>query len=302
VVGLADTGTRIQVAFAAVNNGASIFVPNVVPLVGGAGGYLVLVSPTAGSAPTITGASTVGTNLGNTSSTSLTVTGGAALAVYEVIYADPAAVETATISIGVAFVSNTGQNLPALTGTTPATIGVSFNPIYTPPAGTTADSTSAVPRFVLTGTPANSFAINACSCNLLFPFVTNQAGFDTGIAIANTSVDPFGTAPQHGPITLNFYGSGVNGAAAPAAITTADVAGGTVFAFTLSGGVSGSTTTTAGFQGYIISTANFQFCHGFAYVSQAGNPFGGGSEGYVALEMDTPFGSRTLNSGEVLGH
>ena len=30
--------------------------------------------------------------------------------------------------------------------------------------------------------------------NLLFPFVTSISGFDTGIALSNTSTDPFGTA------------------------------------------------------------------------------------------------------------
>jgi hypothetical protein len=210
----------------------------------------------------------------------------------------------------VAFTANTNQNLPALSAGTISNVQVSFNPIYTPPAGTTADTSSAIPRFILSGTPGNTFTINSCSCNLLYPFVTNQAGFDTGIAVANTSADPFGTVTQHGPITFYFFGSGANGAAAPGGttgITTDDVAAGTVFAFTLSGGVpagaaAGTGGDTAGFQGYMIASANFQYCHGFAYVSQAGNPFGGGAEGYVALEMDSALPSRTGRISEVLGH
>ncbi len=34
----------------------------------------------------------------------------------------------------------------------------------------------------------------AVRTNLLYPFVTNQAGFDTGLAISNTSCDPYGTS------------------------------------------------------------------------------------------------------------
>ena len=41
---------------------------------------------------------------------------------------------------------------------------------------------------------------------LLFPFVTNQAGFDTGIAISNISDDPFGTEKQEGTCTIYYYG------------------------------------------------------------------------------------------------
>jgi hypothetical protein len=43
------------------------------------------------------------------------VTNGTAQAVYEVINADPFAIERANIPVGVAFTSNTAQNLPAPT-------------------------------------------------------------------------------------------------------------------------------------------------------------------------------------------
>jgi hypothetical protein len=41
---------------------------------------------------------------------------------------------------------------------------------------------------------------------LLFPFVTSEAGFDTGIAVINTGKDPLGTAGASGTVT--FYYSG----------------------------------------------------------------------------------------------
>jgi hypothetical protein len=43
---------------------------------------------------------------------------------------------------------------------------------------------------------------------LLFPFVTNQSGFDTGIVLTNASAAPFGThKPAGGTCTLRFFGS-----------------------------------------------------------------------------------------------
>jgi YD repeat-containing protein len=52
-----------------------------------------------------------------------------------------------------------------------------------------------VPRFIADPDAArNIFAVNICRTNLLYPFVTNQAGFDTELAIANTNTDPFAAA------------------------------------------------------------------------------------------------------------
>ncbi len=50
----------------------------------------------------------------------------------------------------------------------------------------------------------NVLAVNICQTILLYPFVTNQAGFDTGYEIANTSTDPFGSTPS-GTCELNWY-------------------------------------------------------------------------------------------------
>ena len=47
-----------------------------------------------------------------------------------------------------------------------------------------------------------------CQTILLFPYVTNTSGFDTGIAISNTSTDPIGTPAQSGTCTLSPFGNG----------------------------------------------------------------------------------------------
>jgi hypothetical protein len=92
----------------------------------------------------------------------------------------------------------------------------------------------------------------------LFTFLTNINGFDTGIAISNTGVDPFGTAGQDGACTLNFYGSG-----GPSPVNTGNIAKGTTYANTAS-------TVAPGFQGYMIASCNFPLAHGFAFISDFG--------------------------------
>jgi hypothetical protein len=141
---------------------------------------------------------------------------------------------------------------------------------------------------------------------LLFPFVTNTGGFDTGIAIANTTMDPYGTTPQNGNITLYYYGS-LPGTPAPAPITnqttTAVVSAGTELLFTLSSGGDHGIQAETGFEGYIIAIANFQFCHGFAFISDLGAQKL--AEGYLAIQLDFYAGAglnRTGIVGEVQGH
>lgn len=63
----------------------------------------------------------------------------------------------------------------------------------------------------------------ATKTRLLFTFVTAVAGFDTSLAISNTSADPFGTTPSAGTCTLNFFG--FNAPAIP--FTTPNVPAGT---------------------------------------------------------------------------
>ena len=112
---------------------------------------------------------------------------------------------------------------------------------------------------------------------LLFPFLSNLAGFDTGLAISATATDPFGTLPQSGVCTLNFYGT-----AAPAAFVTPTIASGTAYTNLLS-------TVAAGFQGYMIAQCRFQYAHGFAFITDGfGGPGRGLSQGYLALIIPDP--------------
>jgi hypothetical protein len=147
-------------------------------------------------------------------------------------------------------------------------------PAFTAAAGAIASSSLPIPRFIDTSTATNVVAVTICRTNLLFPFVTNQSGFDTGLAISNTSTDPFGTAAQQGPCTLNFYGAN-----APAAVTTASIASGTTYTNLAS-------LAAPNFQGYMIAVCNFQYAHGFAFVSDLGAR--NLAMGYLALIIPDP--------------
>jgi len=308
-IGIADRGTQIQFVVAGVGSGVTLYAPSYVYLSGNYGsgtplGIAVLVNSAAGAGG---GAISSGTSaipvilqgdpVSNGALVPVSSTGTSTTLVYEIYYANPNVQESMTVPISVSYTSNTGSNIPATT-TTPATVLAEFSPQSTV---STASSTAPIPRFGPSGSPVSLFSISPCSCNLLFPFVTNIAGFDTGVAIANTSVDPFGTSPQTGTITLNYYGTTSGGGAAPAAFTTTSaVAGGSELIFTLSNGGNYGTPATPGFEGYIIAQANFQFCHGFAFISDVGAQKL--AEGYLAISLDIPGLNRTFNVGENEGH
>jgi len=146
-----------------------------------------------------------------------------------------------------------------------------FRPFYLPTPGAT---------FIITG---------PCTTTLLFPWVTNQAKFDTGIAIANTSSDPFGTllglptGTQQGTCTL--YGWTANAGTA-VTYTSPNILTGHTWATVLS---SNANPAYNGFSGYIIARCNFQYAHAIAVIT---NNFGVSppnmSQSYIALIIPDP--------------
>ena len=231
---------------------------------------------------------------GGAATAPIALNNGAGTAVWEVMNADPLTSQTYEFGIGVSYTANTSNNLPGLGS---ATVAGSFAPLSTV---TTASSSAPIPRFADTSTARTIFTISACTTNLLFVFLTNQAGFDSGIAISNTSVDPFGTAPQSGPCKLNYYGETTGGGAAPAAQTSAVVPAGKQLLAVLSTGGNYGIAATPGFQGYMIAQCQFQYAHGFAFISDVGaNRV---SEAYLALILDSGLPARTLFQSEILGH
>jgi hypothetical protein len=182
--------------------------------------------------------------------------------------------------------------LPGLTGSTPGAVAGLLAPTSTVDYASTS---AAIPRFRDNPYGATVFSIIPCVSNLLYPFVTNQGGFDTGLALVNTSLDnagsrqPFNTNTQHGTCTV-YYFNGTTSAPAPQ--VTPDIVAGGMYTFTLqSGGVAGATSSAQGFQGYIIARCNFQYAHGYAFISDRNTP-SLGSQGYLALVIPDRGGSR----------
>jgi hypothetical protein len=371
--GVATQGTRLMVSFGNVPAGSTVSAPNVVELTnviaGGVTGVAVLITGTSssgfGGTPTPSTGAACQATVPATPPTSLTagctivggVVGGIAtsnIAVYEVFFSNPNALEQVAIPLLISGNPNLPSNLPA--PNVVATIQGNFAPFYAPAnnirqaaiaAGTentvANPATLAIPRFSRLVAPVNFFAISRCSCNLLFPFVTNAptagGNFDTGMAIANTSLDPGNLAPsvfgfkgsaQSGPVELWYYNRNATVPAEPNFLTQGNtqctnvttpgsctgtltnVPAGGMLTMTLSSGgvINGQTPSGAvllpapGFTGYVIVQTGFQYCHGFAFISKQGAGFQADNMamGYLALVLDVGGLPRTSSIGENDAH
>jgi hypothetical protein len=278
VAGLADFGTRFTAVFNNIPAGVRLFVSqmSITGTTAGSSAAAVTGEAVPDGSTGIPAATAFGTNApGGIPVVEITPTSGnTASATWESITNSPTALDSYVFGVFISYTASPGTNSPAA-GT--ATANLRYGPASTV---TTASASAPEPRFLDTSSAKNAFSIGICRTVLLFPFVTNQAGFDTGIAISNTSTDPFGTTPQAGTCSLNWYG-----AAAPATPTTTPAVA-TATSFT-----SLASVTVPGFQGYMIAICNFQYAHGFAFISDVGAR--NLAMGYLALVIPDP----NLNMG-----
>lgn len=115
-------------------------------------------------------------------------------------------------------------------------------------------------------TPPEPTAYNRT--RLLIPFVTNQAGFDTGVAIVNTGLDSTGQVGSAGACSVHYFGRLSNGTPVTTTQTTNQaVAAGESFTFLLSSGGTLGLAGVPNFQGYLEIDCAFPFGHGFSFVS-----------------------------------
>jgi len=327
IAGLTDFGTRLKATFNNVPAGARIFVstanvnnaafPVTDPaVIGGSAananittgayvGYAQLVSVgstesindgnagISGFFPAIAGTDN-GPNGGNVPIAEVSLSNGTGAAVWEVVNTNPNTNESFKFAVYTTYVANVAQNSPPA-GTT--TVNLSFAPTAT---SGVASATLPVPRFAGDSLAArNIFVLNICRTILLYPYITNQAGFDTGLTVANTSQDPFTvggnvTGAQAGSCALTYYG-GTTAAPTtpPAPLNTGTIAAGTVWAGLTS-------TMTPGFQGYMFAVCNFQYAHGFAFISDVGAR--NLAMGYLAIVIPDPgTGTRSAGPGECTG-
>ena len=120
-------------------------------------------------------------------------------------------------------------------------------------------------RYAASGVSNGVVEVQSCDVTLTFPFVTNQLGYDTGIAIANTT-------ENSGSCAVKYYGSN-----APASDSQMNVGGQAVMAFLVSG-------EAPSFQGYLKVACTFS-AEGFAFLTDG---FGTGSSPNLAMGYRVP--------------
>jgi hypothetical protein len=289
--GQADYATRLKATFSNVPSGVSIYVStrdvsNSFTTPAGNPNAVLVVSETATDAATDIGGATSATPPGvplssqtgvytspNGSAVGIapvSISGtGTGLAVWEVVNTNPATIDTLLFSVFINYTSSPATNSPAAGA---MTVTMSFAPTpsggaFTATTGAAASNSLTIPRFSDSLDITKSFAnVVLCTTALLYPYVINVSGFDTGLAIANTTTDNLGSggtssvSAQQGTCSLYFYGT-----AQPTTnpFVTPTVATATVYATLAS-------TVAPGFDGYMIANCNFQDAHGFAFVSDIG--------------------------------
>jgi hypothetical protein len=313
----ASNGTELLFTFSGIPTGVTI------------GGCSATINP-AGASPSVS-ASQV-TSVAPTITVSLTAN------------ANLGASETITLTCTSFSVSGGTTTLPVSNITATVTLaptGTAFGDagaLLTDTATTGKD-----PRYTATPLSAGAvFAIVPSTTHMLFPYVSIGNGFDTGFAIANTTTDPYGTAPGaggarplNGGVTLVFYpitGSAFCVTTLPSSSTSIPTINGigscTNLDTVTTPSKSGSGLTAAGvvnsgvswvvlgsellkqvsggpeaFSGYVFGIANFTNAHPTSFIADAA--FSGKfTTGGPALVLANPSsGPRLLTTGvETLGH
>ncbi len=350
--GLADFGTRLKAVFTNIPTGVTLYVSTINTTgVAATAGMQTLTQSTALLVATTQGstgeAASDGTAFAPIAST-VTATGGhglaaialtpnssgAATAVWEVTNSQPATIDTLAFEVYISYTANptaissaNPYGLPQPTTISPTTNNVTLSFAPEPGGGSFSAangpvaSTDIIPRFTILNPNNNPWVyITLCQTTLLYPFVTaNPAGalgqgFDTGIAVANTSMDPFGpllipttpaashsnpagTLAETGSCTLYPFGVTLTSAqavtAGPGALAKLPgcdtipnpVQGTNCFPIVAPGSVQTvlASTVFPGFQGYVIAVCNFQYAHGYAAVTDLG--LRGLFSSYLALEL-----------------
>jgi hypothetical protein len=266
-----NSGTRIKLVFANVPSGVTIYLPTTVGSVAG-GGVLTLTASETGALSAVTAttpSSTNGLSGLNAAVAAIATSGGTGTAIYEVTADNLSVTDQYNVPVWVWAPSNT---------VTPSSAAMTTSVSFAPTGSTN------VPNFVIgsSTTAITGSLFQPCTTSLLFPYVVNGLGFDTGIVLSNTSTDPFGSngaKPSPGACTLNFYGTGAPTPATGVNAPGGSQASGTVNAFLLS-------SVAPGFQGYMIAVCNYQYGHGLAFIAYNLGQNNGATTTYIPLELN----------------
>jgi hypothetical protein len=170
--------------------------------------------------------------------------------------------------------------LPAAPVTVQAEMGPLGTALTSLGAAQTGLATGLIPRYQDTPQPAAGgipvILFPPSQTTLLITYAVVVPGFNTGIAISNTTNDPFGSSgggatPTPGTIVFTLFKND----GTTKTFTTASVAAGTTYAANLSDILSSAGAGTT-FSGYIFAQANFPQAHGAATIYDT-------SSGHAAL-------------------
>jgi len=271
--GSADTGTRLMTTISNIPSGVTVYVDNWALSSASTGlgtaGYsdATLVTGTT-SPPVDPGANTITAITSSTTGSSVTV-------LWEVTNTNSSAIDSLAFNVYASFTGAPGvPGSPTPNLNTAALSG--FAPQYA-----SYTSTGAIPQFSSTvnvpTAPTTLFTVSLCQTILLFPYFTDYTGFDTGIAISNTSYDnlPLGASHQPGACSVTFYSgggidttigtSGVYSSTEDASLTSGLIQAGQTWTFDVASIDMGY--PADGTTGYAIAVCNFQYAHGYSFVS-----------------------------------
>lgn len=197
-------------------------------------------------------------------------------AVYEVLSHDPSHVEDCHIPLR--FETESGRISRAR-----ASVSAGFAPRgFSGPTSSTSDVSRFAQPNALTRLEVD---LAACGTSLLFPFVSNQGGFDTGVVITHGSQQALTdqNESQAGACDLHYYGTNAEGQDILLLQHSTPLDPGQQLVFTLSGGNPAQNILgTPQYQGYLVAECEYPDARGYAFISDG---FGGIADlgmGYIA--------------------
>jgi len=269
--GVADFSTRVKVVFNNLPLGVSLWVARNASYGNSAA---VATASEAGPIAPLTYGVLIGGEQAIAVPLTTTGTTQSGQVVWELLSGDPSFLDSVGFHVWLSFTGNPGAGSPGL-GT--GSVNGTFAPISTV---TSAASAAPIPRFADKSTATDIFKNVICATNLLFPYVVSgYPNFDTGMAVANTTMDGFGTAAQSGKCTAQPYGLPVNlppfDFVIPPGLQPGPIPAGQV------GVALASQQIGPTFVGYVWVRCLFSYAHGFAYITNVGGTQV--AHGYLAL-------------------
>lgn len=279
----ASLRTRVGLEFSDVPEGISISVPSSLACyqpefdgVAPAHRDSLTIGLVTGHSETGLGGSVTSGSTGIGPMVRITLDGGIGQVVYEVL--SHAVLKVEDCHVPVRFEADSDRVANAR-----ATITAGFVPRSTVRS---ASSKAPIPRFVPPSSLDETRAdLTACGTTLLFPFVSNQGGFDTGIVITHGSLRSLsGTqAAQPGACQLHYYGSTAVGEELLLVQHSTPLNPGQQLVFTVSGGNPVQNILgTEQYQGYLIAVCGYPGARGYAFISDGFGAIPDLGMGYIA--------------------